>query len=274
MKDPRPLINYLYEIQIENYLNTMRTSSGPEIHRMRNRFWSRNRHEISSSPSLLSLSCLIIHSITSTSTILTTIEDDSRKKRSLDTTLYFPSRVYHFFGMKESVVVENHLSAATQTPNCAIYIHNPLEAAILLPTCYDISKQQGVTDLYLRDATCHNSTPLQAPRLINPQSLYLYTCDLPVDYVRSLLKQLFGTGDSLQYLRLRWMDLSPYESLLDELLEDLVAHHEAQKGQRKLRLEMRGFRIINKPINLSEEFVKKWRKRCRGVESIDCIIRD
>ena len=33
------------------------------------------------------------------------------------------------------------------------------------------------------------------------------------------------------------MNLEPFESLLDELLEDLVAHHEAGLAQRKLRLK-------------------------------------
>ena len=51
--------------------------------------------------------------------------------------------------------------------------------------------------------------------------------------MRSLIRDLFGAGDSLQKLWLFNIDLSPCESLLDELLENLVAHHEAHKGQRE-----------------------------------------
>ena len=38
----------------------------------------------------------------------------------------------------------------------------------------------------------------------------------------------------------QYMNLRPFESLLDELLEDLVAHHEAGLAQRKLVLELIG----------------------------------
>ena len=65
------------------------------------------------------------------------------------------------------------------------------------------------------------------------------------------------------------MDLGPFESLLDELLEDLVAHHEAGLAQRKLLLRLLGY---TRPTNLSQEFVEKWGKRCKKVDSIYCEI--
>ena len=73
------------------------------------------------------------------------------------------------------------------------------------------------------------------------------------------------------------MNLAPFESLLDELLEDLVAHHqrkrEAGLAQRKLKLWLEGSKF-SQPTNLSEEFVEKWRNRCEKVDSIDCDIGD
>ena len=90
------------------------------------------------------------------------------------------------------------------------------------------------------------------------------------------------------------MNLAPFEPLLDELLEDLVAHHEAGLAQRKpslwQRLTGRGNREAGLaqrklelwlggdkyyfPTNLSREFVEKWRNRCEKVDSIDCTIGD
>ena len=107
---------------------------------------------------------------------------------------------------------------------------------------------------------CHNSS-LTVPRMINPQSLHLWKCYLPPNFVRSLLQQLLGSGDSLQRLELDEMYLSPYEPLLDELLENLVAHHEVQKGQRKLELMLTRDMDEN-PTNLSDDFIEKWRERC------------
>ena len=70
------------------------------------------------------------------------------------------------------------------------------------------------------------------------------------------------------------MDLSPFEPLIDELLEDLLAHHQRKRqaglAQRKLVLYLVG--NINNRTNLSEEFVEKWRNRCRKVDSISCGI--
>ena len=65
------------------------------------------------------------------------------------------------------------------------------------------------------------------------------------------------------------MGLERFESLLDELLEDLVAHHEVGLAQRKLWLVLRGY---THPTSLSEEFMEKWRNRCEKVDSIDCKI--
>ena len=72
-------------------------------------------------------------------------------------------------------------------------------------------------------------------------------------------------------LDLSWMNLAPFEPLLDELLEDLVAHHEAGLAQRELRLWLYGDNIYQR-TNLSEEFVEKWRNRCEKVDSIHCSI--
>ena len=113
---------------------------------------------------------------------------------------------------------------------------------------------------------CRDSS-LIVPRMINPQCLHLAYCNLMDQFVRSLIRDLFGAGHSLQELVLDFIDLSPYESLLDELLENPVAHHETHKGQRKLELGLY-------ETNLSGDFIQRWNERCWGVESIDCMIDD
>ena len=259
MKDARPLVEYVYEMWIEEvYLSERKLSSTDE----------------DLFKSLFTEAQLPGHHLHNQYVNIYNHYEDDYKKRPHDTKIYFPSRVYHFEDMREeAVVLENHLSAATQTPNCAMTIWDPREATTrdVLLVCSEIIKQQPVTDLRMVGVTCCYSS-LTAPRMINPQALYLWSCDLPSNFVENLIQQLKGSGDSLQMLMLYNMDLSPYESLLDELLENLVAHHEAHKGQRELYLRLWGDKYSNKPTNLSEGFKVKWRKRCEGVESINCRI--
>ena len=128
--------------------------------------------------------------------------------------------------------------------------NSPDEAVMdsLLSICSQIFTHQPVTDLHMEDVTCNG-------------------------FIKILLGQLIDChcGETLQMLRLISMNLAPFESLLDELLEDLVAHHEAGLAQRKLELSLYG---NGYPTNLSEEFVEKWLNRCEKVDSIDCVIAD
>ena len=191
-----------------------------------------------------------------------------------DTTpVYFPSRLYHFWEMKHGVVLENHQKQGEEILPCAMVIWLPREAVsdTLLSICSEIFTHQPVTDLYMSGVTCNS---LEAPRLIKPVTVYLWSCKFPDDFIKILLRQLIEChcGETLQILGLRWMNLAPFESLLDELLEDLVAHHEAGLAQEELQLWLTGDK--DKPTNLSEEFKKKWWNRCKKVDNIDCEIGD
>ena len=259
MKNPTPLIDHTYQMQIEDYLSKMRTGRYPSIDPdLFKSFYTETTVELPDYP--LHNSCINFYDHE---------EDDLRRRPRDVTKIYFPSRVYHFFVMKEAVVLENHLSVATQTPSCAMYILGPREATRdLLQICSEIFNQQPVTALRMHGVTCDDSS-VTAPRMNNPQYLRLRSCNLPSNFVANLFQQLKGSRDSLQVLELYGMDLSPCESLLDELLEDLVAHHETHKGRRELKLKLEGY---NRLTNLSEGFRKKWLERCRGVESINCDI--
>ena len=249
MKDSRPFVQHVYEIQTEEPLvpidddllkllyaeSSVRLVDDP----LHNKYINYYNHD-----------------------------EDERKKRPSDTTpVYFPSGLYHFSNMKHEVVLEDHLTQGEEIAPCAMFIRYPREAVTdtLLSICSKIWRRQpdqGVTDLYMKGVTCNW---LETPRLIKPQMVYLNECLLPDIYVKQLFRHLFGNGETLQCLQLFNMNLGPYESLLDELLEDLVAHHEAGLAQRRLILRLECY-------SLSEEFAHKWRNRCKKVDSIDCMI--
>ena len=255
MKDPRPLVQHVYEMQIEDYLDELRTSDYvPPI--------DADLFKLLHAESTVGLFDDPVHN--------KYINYYDHVKGDPDTTpVYCPSRIYQFSNIRHEVVLKNHLTQREEIPPCAMYIRGPDEAVsdALLSTCSEISTHQGVTDLHMDFVTCNS---LKVPRLINLQCLHLYCCKLPDDFVEKILRQLFGCGESLQRLVLTQINFVPFESLLDELLEDLVAHHQRKReaGLAHLDLELRLRRFIE-PTNLSEEFVEKWMERCGGINSID-----
>ena len=137
---------------------------------------------------------------TNTSTTTTTT------MRMRDTTVYFPSQVYHFFRMRHEVVLENHLTDSEEIPPCAMYIDDPDEAVSdsLLSICSQIFTHQPVADLWMWYVTCNS---LEAPRLIKPRTVRLHECKFPEDFMQILLRQLIEChcGETLQRLELTWM---------------------------------------------------------------------
>ena len=170
--------------------------------------------------------------------------------------------------MKESVVLER--GPETEIPECCfINIQNPDECVTksLLTTCFKISENQPITDFVMLEVRCDDLT-VKAPIMSSrAASLYLYACDLPVSYLREIIHQLFKCSHTLQYLELIYMDLKPIEKEIDELLERLVSFHESGEAQIKLRLWIEG--NDEQRNNLSQEFIDKWRPRCKRIKSID-----
>ena len=256
MKDSRPLVQRIYEMQVKVYLLEMRTrDKNPYIN-----------------PDLL----MALHAESS----LRLVDHPLHNKyinyyyhlMDPDTTpVYFPSRLYHFEHMRHEVVSENHLTESTEIPPCTMWISSPDEAVsdALLSICSQISTHQPVSDLQMFGVTCNS---LEAPRLIKTVKVHLSLCKFPEVFMEKILRQLKGCRETLKKLWLLCMNLAPFESLLDELLEDLVAHHEAGLAQRELWLRLDRGIVWGQPINLSEEFVKKWRNRCEKVDSIYCRI--
>ena len=208
MKDSRPLVQFFYEMQVEHYLNRMRTPLG-----------------------LPSMDSNLLESLQTESTVQLVDHPLHNKYINYyrsrfgdpDTTpIYCPSRIYHFPWMRHKVVLEDHLTESAEIPPCTMNIELPGEADTLLSTCSQIFRHQVVMDLRMKWVICSTFT---APR-INPVSLNLEMCRFPDVFMEKLLCQLFGCGETLQKLWLSDMNLTPFESLLDELLEDPVAHHE------------------------------------------------
>ena len=253
MKDPRPLVQYTYEMQIEDYVNRMRTGGYLLIDA-----------DLLKSLHTESIVRLFDHPLHNK--YINYYEHDRWRGDSDTAPVYFPSRLYHFGYMRHEVVLGNHLPGSTEIVPCTVYISGPDEAVRdkLLSSCSEIFMHQVVADLSMEFVSCKEST-LAAPRMSNPQSVILDQCVLPDQFLMNILYQLCGCGETLQCLWLYNMELKPHEALLDELLEDLVGHHEAGLAQRKLVLQLGC-------SDLSEEFVKKWINRCWRIDSIDCMI--
>ena len=258
MKDSRPLVQYVYEMQVEYYLNEMRTDSNPSIDK--NLFWSLQAE---------SRVRLVHHPLHNKYINYYDHSEDEDKKRPYDiTAINHPCKIYHFGWMKEDVVLGEYKEQRAEIPECAMYIHRPNEMVVksLLSTCGTISEHQTGTDLWMEDVDCGDATEAEAPILSrNIQSLYIKYCKLSASFMRNVLQQLHDCV-TLMNLVLFDIDLREVEEDLDKLLDNLVSNHEKGLSQKKLRITM-------KRNKLPKEFVAKWNERCEGITSIDCDIR-
>ena len=78
--------------------------------------------------------------------------DDGHKKRPYDiTAINHPCKIYHFGWMKEDVVLGEYKEQGAEIPECAMFIFKPNETVTksLLSTCRTISEHQPITDLWL-----------------------------------------------------------------------------------------------------------------------------
>ena len=245
MKDSRPLVQHVYEMQIEYYLNELRISGYLSIDT-----------DLLKALHAESTVRLVDHPLHNKYLNYYHLSDDP------DTTpVYFPSRLYHFQWMRHEVVLDKHLR--DEIPPCAIYIWIPDEAVTdtLLSTCSQISRNQAVTNLWMSNVFCRDATEAEVPILRrNIQLLCVHSCHLSRTFLRNVFQQLHDCI-RLTYLGLKNIDLREVEEDLDKLLDNLVSNHE--KGLR-IRMDRNG---------LSEEFAAKCNKRCEGITSIDCKIR-
>ena len=257
MKDSRPLVQHIYEMQVEDYVNKMRTGYDPSI----------------DADLLMGLQDessvrLVDHPLHKKYINYYNHREDEEKKRPYDiTAINHPCKIYHFEFMKEDIVLGEYKDQGAEIPECAMFIHMPDETVTksLLSTCRTLSEHQAVTDLWMDLVDCYDATEAEAPFLSrNIQSLYIGGCKLSVSYMRNILQQLLDCI-TLTNLELIDMDLSEVEEDLDQLLDNLVSNHEKGLSQKKLRINMQNNRMY-------WGFVTKWNERCKGIRSIDCYI--
>ena len=198
MKDSRPLVQFIYEMQVEDSLNKMRTSYYPSI--------DADLFKWLQAESSVRLFDHPLHN--------KYINYYHHMRDPNTTPVYCPSQVYQFDHMRHEVVLENHLKQREEISPCVMIIYHPFEAVMdsLLSNCSQIWKHQPVT--YMYNVTCNNPT-IPPPRLTHAVMVDLYDCKFPDDFVEKILRQLFGCGNSLQRLKLILMNLKRVESLLD-----------------------------------------------------------
>ena len=251
MKDSRSLVQLVYEMQVEDYLHEMRTDDLP--------------------PSIDADLFKWLHA----ESVVRLFDHPLHNKyinyysdgRDSNTIVYFPSTIYHFEYMKEDVVLSEYKAQRAELPECAMYIRGPNEEVTknLLSKCRKISKHQAVTDFRMQGVFCRDATEAEAPFLSrNIRSLCIKYCQLPSSFMRNILQQLQDCV-TLMFLNLYHVDLREVAEDCDKLLDNLVSNHEKGLSQEKLWIWIQ----LRKSF---EEFAAKWKERCEGITSIECII--
>ena len=264
MKNPVPLVEHCYEMYIEYEVKEMKTDDVDEAERQLTA-QGKSPHGTSLFDSLYNESTVKLPGSAQHNRYINYYNHNHNH----DTTkVYTPSRYYKFIKMKEAV--ELNIGSETVIPECCIVIIIVPDENVtnsLLTTCFKISEKQPIADLWMEAVRCDDLT-VKAPTMSSRAvSFVLVKCILPVSYWRDIIRQLFECIHTLQYLGLSGMDLKPIEKDIDELLERLVSFHESGKARSKLWLDIGG--DCEQRGNLSQEFVYKWRQRCKRIKSID-----
>ena len=146
--------------------------------------------------------CLVIHS-TATHFNFYDHYEDNNKKRPRDTTpVYFPSKMYLFWAIKEDIGCDlqddGQYDGNTEAQTCAIRVHWPDVAVTkqLLSVCRKISERQQLTDLCLKDLYCEDLTEKEAP-VINENARTVFLANhlqrpspWPKEFLKNILQQL------------------------------------------------------------------------------------
>ena len=291
LKDPTPLIDYVYDMYIEKNLETVR-SVDHFVRIDRSLFYSLYHESVVPFPD---------HPLHNGRLNYYNHAEDDGDLRTRDVTpVFVPSKLYVFTDMREYVLCNiTHEKQGEKVPECAMRIDMPRHAVAetLLSTCMIIWGHQLVTDLFMEgvfdaghwaaeqpitirktDVFQHyKGTTLSTKRAREPTistkacSLILIKCGLPLDFMINIFHQLSGCL-TLQRLQLLGMNLGRVEDSLDGLLERLVSnHHETGADQRQLELRLQGG---NELVNLSEKFKNKWKNRCERISSVNLEIQE
>ena len=269
LKNPIPLVEFIYEMYIERQLDEARTGQ-----------WDKEAAQELSAQGKDIGDLKLLRALYTESAVKpadyplhnkyinyynTSME--TREKRPSDVSpILTPSRLYGFWNMKEPAgcrLQERDDGRNDDIPECIMQIKKP-EPAIrkaLFSACREISRRQPVSDLWIQKVNGDDLTAAEAPIMSrNARSLWIWgPSSLPVDFLRSILLQLSDCV-TLEMIKLDGVDMSEVEEEFDKLLENHVTGH-----QGALRMEFDN-------NNFSEKFVQKWRKRCEEIPRFYCVI--
>ena len=121
---------------------------------------------------------------------------DHRKDDREMTPVHFPSNLYVFEHMTEMVLLHNY-DTETELGTCSMIIWDPGEAVTesLWTMCSKILRRQAASHLLISGV--RNEAGEELAMSEHAQSLLLYRCDLPVGFMRSILRQLLRCRDTL-----------------------------------------------------------------------------
>ena len=190
MKDPRPLVQRVYEMQVEH---------GGLIDICSSRFRLNPQFD-----------WLMIRCTTNTSTTTTTSRMRGRRDTPDTTLVYFPSRLYNFHWIQEDVALGEHKEHGAEIPECAMFIIWPdkMVTKSLLSKCRTISEHQAVIDFQMKHVHCGDATEAEAPILSrNNRSLHIYSCNLSTNVLALSISGYNGKGFSMKTYRISQVDL-------------------------------------------------------------------
>ena len=173
MKDPTPLVDHVYALEIEEYMKVRRKGAEPGVDcEMFYSFYKESMFPLPGHP---------LHN----KYINFYIDEDI-------TPVYVPSKMYLFRDLGDNVVIDEHEHVA-ENPECGmvLYCHNPTIMKNILSTCQAISQHQTITYLDIEDVKCKNVTDPNVFSLSkNASSVKIWRSKLPFMVMTHLLQQL------------------------------------------------------------------------------------
>ena len=261
MKDPTPLVNYVYETYVEMLCNAISPGSLQRNLETQSRLQALGK-DIGDTNLLILLYTESRVPVFGHAHYNQFVYINGNHKGEIDT----PSKLYAFFKVSEDDVPVTKFAEqdrSEEAPEYILWIERPEAAAIknLLSTCYQISKRQPVTHLIIEDVTCEDLTPTESLTFSrNVQVVSVVNCELPMSFWKKILHQLFDCVN-LRSLLFEKTNLHLLEENLDELFKNLDSNTETNHQVQ----------VVLNENNFSEKFVNKWNGSRSG---ISCIFDD
>ena len=304
MKDPRHLVDHVYQLYIQWQLSDLRLDIGFSD-------GDQNLQDLSLFDSLYKESKIPLTDHPQRNKYINILfhREDDEEGRLRQTKISVPSRLY-MLSIEEDITYDieayRQRKESEEIPECAMIIgFDPPLAKSLFATVYKISQHQPITDFMMEHSECDDLTEnIQAPIMSkDARSLNNRSISLPEPFWRSIICQLSNCLN-LELLQIEFLDLPAIEEELDMLFETLVSHHKqrvlltllhdwfeqreagvAQHSEEAPEpFDLRWGRVtllgtnrephyqtaltLSLGVELSEEFKKKWKQCCKKIPSI------